>query len=395
MLPWSILTLFASLALPSSNNNWLEEILQHHDLQIAEFKDTGRGLKTLRDRAAGDLLLAVPSSHALFSEKILEEYAFIKSAAKTASASNNGFTEAQILALGILKLREENNPSVSTLPEMQYSLSLMPDQIKDCLPPAYQRSADDIRKKNEDLYGTVCNCLREKDPRPTKEDFIWAISSRQSRSFKANDHENRDASWSIMLPGIDLINHRLGNKADLTYNPGDRQYEFRSRSPLLSGDEVTFSYGDTDNLTLLTNFGFCIPGNTHRVVSFDLEDILQAAQSIIPNIFPDAIISMFREQLKEQGTYPDLTMFAYDGDERSPRECLQVAVSTVQSLGEKLAEMPLTGLDSAITKKLLIQRKEELESSMERIKKVEVEDGWQPFVSSIHTLMHDELQSLC
>jgi len=382
----AIVVALASLAL-QSNKGWPEETLAHHDLRITEFEESGRGLQTLRDRDAGELLLAVPESYAVSGEGCLNEYSVVKKAARKARDSNIGLTDAQIMALGVLRMREENDPRVCCLPGKQFSTSLMPESIKHCLPPAHRRCVEDIRRKHVEVYHVLRDTLGD----VTLEDFLWAVATTQSRSFAV---ENEGLSRRIMLPGIDLVNHRAGNEASLLYDATLRRYEFRSRVPFAAGDEVTFSYGDADNLTWLVNFGFCVPANPERVISHDLDDVLLAAQSILPNIYPDPVCSAFVRGLKEEGTYPDPPLFAYDGKARAPRSCLSNAAGIVLRLGEELAQMPLTGLDKEIVRRLLVKRRQDLQASLGKIKQVEVDNEWHPFVSCLCTLFHDELQTL-
>jgi SET domain len=429
------------------NNDWLQETLQRYNLQIATFADTGRGIQTKSHRPAGELLFSVPSTHVLFPEKCWNEFAHIQRAVQKAESEIPALCNSQILtlALGILQLQQDDdnnnknsrsNVLLCTLPKQQYSISLMPDTILHCLPPTLARAFTRIQNLHNDAYASIYKSLQdeqhtpdepdesvslsasssflEKEQKlvsvlkpPTNLDFLWAVASVQSRSFNA-DISSRQSSWRILLPGIDLINHKFGHDASLNYNADLRQYEFKSNVAFCPHDEVTYSYGKegADNLSLLSNFGFCIPNNPQRLISFDLRDILNAAQCLIPNIYLDSVINMFTTQLKLENKLlaNENLLFAYDGNEQAPHVDLSNAIATVQALGERLAEQSLAGLDAALIKQMLVQRKVDLQESLQRLNdhhhhdENDVDDqhgaDWQPFVSSIRTLLQDEMQTL-
>lgn len=201
------------------------------------------------------------------------------------------------------------------------------------------------------------------------------------------------------------------------YNADQKQYEFKSQVAFQARDEITYSYGqEADNLSLLVNFGFCIPNNPQRFISFDLDNILDAAQCLVPNIYLNPVIDMFKTQLKHENKLPPKNennlLFTYDGNRQVPQQDLAKAASIVQALGEQLAERSFAGLDMAMIRQMLVQRKVDIQDSLQRLDNVQVllaavldddhkekknhndNDNWQPFVSSIRTLLQDEMQTL-
>lgn len=410
----------------------------------------------------GELILAIPDIHALTKDRVLENYPFLQDL--FVSSPKFDLNDVEILALGIFLLkkkvpvnrgdgtddRHSHSLILSTLPEKQYPVTKIPDNIKRCLPPTYQRKVDEIQLKYNNLYVQIYEAFEEfnsnngKDivPIPSLDDFLWALASVQSRTFTTK---------RFMIPGIDLINHKFGTKVDFEYNAETKQFEFRStkssRDIIKKGEEITFSYGDEiDNLTLLINFSFCTPKESNErqgvLLSFDLDDLLLAAQKILPNVYLDPICQNFKIQLKQENKYPD-SLLAFNvakgtipvdendtsvsqgtctEEERkgSPGFYLRTALSVVQDLGErllsdatkddqnenpesdtKISKISLKGLDSYMMKKLLEQRKFELEQCFNRINEIEttgeddpILEEWKPFLSSIKVLLKDEMQNI-
>jgi hypothetical protein len=104
----------------------LDEMLRSFDLEISFFPDTGRGLKTTRDRKEKDLLLAIPEEVLITSASILAQYPSLNDCLCYKSLSDQ-----QVLALGLCYKRHEVDDYgyVSFLPHQHCSVFSMAQDL--------------------------------------------------------------------------------------------------------------------------------------------------------------------------------------------------------------------------------------------------------------------------
>lgn len=86
---------------------WVAERLQPHGLELATFPGTGRGLRTTRPRAAGDLLFSVDDRDLLIAERLVEDHVVLRAAAKAAAAAGGPLTGEQLISLYLAMERTE------------------------------------------------------------------------------------------------------------------------------------------------------------------------------------------------------------------------------------------------------------------------------------------------
>ena len=198
---------------------WMDSKLKPHGLEVAVFPDTGRGLRTTRERAAGDLLLSVDDADALLAERLLEQHEVLMAAAKAAAAGSSGpLTDEQLLALYLTLVDTEYTRS---LPPQHTVLSL-PDELTALLPRCYAGMVGATQQYAVGLHASACKALeaagcaqpcrlhhrtapaahddpprlthltsppRRSAPPVSLETFLWAFGTVRSRSVEVTPED--------------------------------------------------------------------------------------------------------------------------------------------------------------------------------------------------------------
>ncbi|KAL1627611.1 hypothetical protein SLS56_006332 [Neofusicoccum ribis] len=90
--------------------------------------------------------------------------------------------------------------------------------------------------------------------------YRWAATIFTSRSFISDPGLSKDnSSYAVLLPVIDLLNHRFPAKVNWFFDSGN--FQFRTEEPLIKDQEIFNNYGGKGNEELLNGYGFCIRGN--------------------------------------------------------------------------------------------------------------------------------------
>ena len=401
-----------------SHEQFVSDRLKPFDLQVESFAGQGNGLVSTRDRQAGDLLLSVPASDALCSRKLVQSGTQLKTD-QPQQVKESNLSDEMLLTLELLRLRREldldriKDPFLryyldSLLPQRQFSLlsADFPFDLihsdKQCLPSTYISIVSHCREHAmETLYQQACD--RSSDTL-SLDDFLWALTTVRSRSVATYDDNTTSPMngglGAALLPIFDLLNHQYWHNATIAYNVQYDRYDIFSSRNVSQGQQVFISYNhDKDNLQMLLDYGFCAVENPNRFVYFDLEEMLLAAQQVLPNIFPNAILDMYKQQQEEaqQGSKQSSTLgtlYTFDACTYRPKPCLTSQLATLQALAERLAEdRPLPGLDQAILKRLLSKRQATLRQCLSNTHQVEetIESEWIPLLASIRTLLKEEL----
>ena len=105
--PMLSLAIQCGLVLATVAPPWVAERLQPHGLELATFPSTGRGLRTTRPRAAGELLFSVDDCDVLIAERLVEDHVVLRAAAKAAAAAGGPLTDEQLISLYLAMERTE------------------------------------------------------------------------------------------------------------------------------------------------------------------------------------------------------------------------------------------------------------------------------------------------
>ncbi|EKG13323.1 hypothetical protein MPH_09605 [Macrophomina phaseolina MS6] len=90
--------------------------------------------------------------------------------------------------------------------------------------------------------------------------YAWAATIFTSRSFISDPGLSKESSqYAVLMPVIDLLNHRFPTKVAWFFNEGN--FQFITEEPVPKGHEIFNNYGGKGNEELLNGYGFCIPNN--------------------------------------------------------------------------------------------------------------------------------------
>lgn len=368
--------------------SWVgERFLKPFDMEIHEFSETGRGVRTTRDRRTGETLLEIPLQDTLTATSLCQQFPTLL---------EHPWTDEQILALGLCHMlqQQDNNLYIQSLPR-HVSLLTMPEDLwetafRPCLPRCYQEFMSATRTWGRDL----CTSAR-KEFDFSEQDILWACSMVRSRSVSVPElkPENVEDIPHALIPGLDLLNHQVGAKSTLSL-VGD-SWQLLSETPHQTNDQVWLSYGDEkDNWKLLVTYGFCLADNpAHQFLFWDFSDLLDAASRARPSIFTPRIQqSLLQNPQLAVYTQPgeQRAILSYDVGTQTPRESLQGGLALLASVAAQLGRPDDTTLPNDVFNHLLISRQEDLKTCLKTLDQVDVPQEWQALFSSLRLVLEQE-----
>lgn len=228
------------------------ERLARHDLDVHDFQSTGRGLRTLRSRARGEVLLAVPDADVVLAERVLEGDDGLRAAAEHAAQSGRHLTEDSLLACFIANART-NHPASSMLPAVQPSVVSMEAEAA-LLPRCYASAAEESRAHAISQHATCTEALRAVGAgEPPLDAFLRAWAHVRARSVQFREGQDfglapRSELLSAerglrkaLLPYFDMINHQSGAGTKLVREGG--AWQLVAEGGYGAGEQVFVSYG--------------------------------------------------------------------------------------------------------------------------------------------------------
>jgi len=407
------------LALTSSSaitSSWLGSRLEKFGLRVFDFeRTTGRGLQTTRHRHEGEIVISVPEEDAITLSSLLEMFPFLSEIVDKSiqdhredSMPSQQFTDEQIMAMGLLLLKDKKDAYVMSLPTKQYSVLEMPDDLLFLLPSAYQKVIKAYQNYVFDLYNSLRDAFIGTSSTPKvvyllsdKADFFWAFATIRSRCVGmdgTNDLRVRNGGDSndeirVLLPGFDLLNHRFGVEVIQELEGG--KYVIKSQEAYSAGDQVFISYSDKrDNLKMLMTYGFCpLVDNPEAIAFFDVQDLLDACPRARPKYFPRKVLKQLQGLFVKLGQEKGL--FRYDGRSKKARPCLVHAINMMAEIENQLVSQIQTEPDhnfrEDLLQVLLETRIEEIDNALGVIEgakeKNAKEDEWISMFNSIRNLL--------
>ena len=272
---------------------YLAQRLAEHGLAMAEFAQTGRGVRTERDRAAGERVFYWFDKEVVFAERALERRADVAAAAAAAAAAGAPLADEAILALYLaLEARDPRDNWFSlyrsTLPDAPPTATaadaaLLPRCYAACCAAAVERAV-----AHHGACARACDTAGVAPP--ARGAFLDALAHVRARAFAVDDEVFRlrpprhphvahhaPAARRALLPLLDLLNHRDGAKVRLERS--EKAWRLVADDAYAAGGEVFNSYGARGNLELLLNYGFAVVDNPQRRVAFDADDLVAAARA--------------------------------------------------------------------------------------------------------------------
>lgn len=122
----------------------------------------------------------------------------------------------------------------------------------------------------------------------TSEDFRWAHACVRSRAYEIG---TGDAPALALIPLADMLNHAAGH-ATRGRRPQRTDYVITAVRGIAAGDEVTATYGDYGNISLLAIYGFGLADNPHDGAMLTLDD---QPQMVGRHGHAESVRKMFRQ----------------------------------------------------------------------------------------------------
>ena len=284
---------FLFVAAVDAAPGYLAQRLAEHGLAMAEFAQTGRGVRTERDRAAGERVFYWFDKEVVFAERALERRADVAAAAAAAAAAGAPLADEAILALYLALEAQDPRDNWfslyrSTLPAAPPTptaadAALLPRCYAACCAAAAERAAAH--------HGACARaCAAAGVAPPARGAFLDALAHVSARAFAVDDEAFRlrpprhphvrhhaPAARRALLPLLDLLNHRDGARVRLERS--EKAWRLVADDAYAAGGEVFNSYGARGNLELLLNYGFAVVDNPQRRVAFDADDLVAAARA--------------------------------------------------------------------------------------------------------------------
>jgi len=220
--------------------------LEPFALELAGDNDDGdndgdgeRGVRTLTDRPAGDILLEIPLEDTITVGRIRARLASCEKEDNSVNKNDNDEQsdtsddddiddEEEALALGLLRLRYEalDPYVVDVLPKKHFNVWTLPvdlwKETSAILPRCYSETFDATRDRVNDFAKRIATNYNEEAY--TMDDALWAFSMVRSRSLAVpeldddnnNDNDNDNGRMPLaLIPGLDLFNHAFGSGTQL------------------------------------------------------------------------------------------------------------------------------------------------------------------------------------
>nr|QPK41098.1 SET-9 [Sordaria fimicola]QPK41099.1 SET-9 [Sordaria fimicola]QPK41100.1 SET-9 [Sordaria fimicola] len=266
------------LSRPISNmNSWLKQsgAVGLDSLELADFPDTGRGVKTLRPFKEGEKILTIPAG-ILWTVKHAYADALLGPALRSAQPPLS--VEDTLATYNLfVKSRESGydgqRSHIAALPA-SYSSSILfaEDDLEACAGTSLYTITKQLEQSIEDDHRALVVRLFVQHPdlfpldKFTVEDYKWALCTVWSRAM---DFVLADGnSIRLLAPFADMLNHTSEVKQCHVYDPSSGTLSVFAGKDYEAGDQVFINYGPVPNSRLLRLYGFVIPGNPND--SYDL-----------------------------------------------------------------------------------------------------------------------------
>lgn len=103
------------------------------------------------------------------------------------------------------------------------------------------------------------------------EAFLWGHLMMTSRSFPRKVLTGKDEDEAVLIPVIDLLNHKLGEKVVWSNTNSSFSFTNENFDKLASNEEIFNNYGLKNNEELLLGYGFVIPDNPYDSLPLKLK----------------------------------------------------------------------------------------------------------------------------
>lgn len=308
-----------------SLNTWLSHngLRKNKKLGLAVFNSTGRGVLTKKEIKPGEELLNLPLNLTINVTTILTDLPFCNIFSENQKQcliefkQSISFQSLMAFYLSYLKAQDENSMwavYMQSLPKEYTVPYFLPDETK-CFLDADILSViskqKDVIDLSYNIFETILinNFSADSSVKTLKKCFVksdyeWAYFTVNTRCVymdlsKIIDLRNvensilkliSDNTKISLCPYLDMINHSPGarNEAQLIVSKdienikvkdvnrdlfADIRFSIHTKNYFNPFTEVFICYGDSHNLKLITEYGFCLPNNDLDSVSFSFENV--------------------------------------------------------------------------------------------------------------------------
>ncbi|XWW98461.1 hypothetical protein V2A60_006461 [Cordyceps javanica] len=256
---------------------WLKEsrAMGVDGIEVAEFPNTGRGVKALRSFKEGERILTIPSA-CLWTVKKADSDPLLGPVLRSAQPP---LSVEDTLALYLLFVRsrtsgyEGQRHHISAMPQ-SYSASIFfsDEELQVCQGSSLYTLTTQLEQRVRDDYRNLLVQLlsqhQELFPldQCTLDDYKWALCSIWSRAMDFAISET--SSVRLLAPLADMLNHSIDVKQCHAYDPTSGDLTILAAKDYQVGDQVFIYYGSVPNNRLLRLYGFVLPDNPSD--SYDL-----------------------------------------------------------------------------------------------------------------------------
>ena len=388
--------------------------LAHHDLELHSFPLTGRGLRTQRDRASGEVLLSFPDDAVIIAERVLRQHEDLKKAAAHAHGEGATLSDDAVIACFLAQETRDNQNYVSTLPSEQPSVIGMVSEDLALLPRCYSRAAEAMHEhavRQHEMCTAAMNAVGQSAP--PLEAFLRSFAHVRARSVELDAQSfglearsellrSEQRRRRAMLPLFDLVNHRPGARTRLVRVAEAREWRLYAEDAYSAGEQVFVSYGDSkDNLRLLLHYGFAIGDNPGATIGFDVIDLVDGCVAALPHVFGAHKEALLRALLKQESAQRkvSLTVYTVDAATGQASEPLQTAFAILEGMvTAKLggSEEDAASLAEKALAAMLSARLDELNARLEESTQTPAPNdvGLRHFIVTLMQAEHKSVQQL-
>ncbi|CAN7061269.1 unnamed protein product [Brassica oleracea var. botrytis] len=249
---------------------WLEQVAGAkitNTLSIGKSPHGSRALFASKVIHAGDCILKVPFNAQITPDELPTDI----SVSLTDEVGNIG----KLAALLMIEINAGQNfrwfPYISRLPQLSDMHSTIfwdENEFSMIRCSAVHKETVKQKARIEKEFSLVSQAFKEHLPsaieRPALENFMYAYTLVGSRAWETS----RGIS---LIPFADFMNHD-GLSASIVLTDEDNQLsEVTADRDYSPGDEVLIRYGEFSNATLMLDFGFTLPYNTHDEVQIQMD----------------------------------------------------------------------------------------------------------------------------
>ncbi|CAH1973731.1 unnamed protein product [Acanthoscelides obtectus] len=253
-------------------------------LQLRSFAQTGRGICSRRAINANDVLISIPNQLMITFNSIqtclMSHIALLREPLKIQELL------AVFLMMEVTNIESSWKEYIGSLPKelpalpwlaTEDEVSLYPDEMQKISRKCHENYRNGLKRAKKLLSDALFD----------EELFKWGYVLVNTRAVYVDPNQLgiEEGFSSVLLdtpnmalcPFLDMFNHDFNANTEAALNNQDGQlvYQLKTLSGYRKYDQIFISYGPHNNMKLLMEYGFFIPGNVYDVVQFEMAAVLK------------------------------------------------------------------------------------------------------------------------